>query len=61
MDKNEIKGRALRPADTAAMAQNVLVDALSTGRVGALSVDPHYLVLLPHQRKFEKLLSKRRV
>jgi hypothetical protein len=52
MDKNEIKGRALRPADTAAMAEAALVEALGTGKVGALTVDPHYLVLRSQQRMF---------
>ena len=45
MDKNDIKGRSLKPADTAAMAEAALLEVIGNGKVGALTVDPHYLVL----------------
>lgn len=51
IDKNEIKGRALRPQDTEIMAEAALKEALVTGQVGALKVDPQYLVLRSHTRK----------
>ena len=51
IDKNEAKGRALRPSDTIAMAKLVLNEALTNGRVGALTVDPQYLVLQPYRCK----------
>ncbi|XP_046426877.1 uncharacterized protein LOC124183003 isoform X4 [Neodiprion fabricii] len=44
LDKNEEKGRALRPEDTEAMARGALNETLVTGRVGTLRVDPQYLV-----------------
>ncbi|XP_048508918.1 uncharacterized protein LOC105690351 isoform X2 [Athalia rosae] len=44
LDKNESKGRALRPEDTEAMARGALKETLSTGQVGSLRVDPQYLV-----------------
>ncbi|XP_046744465.1 uncharacterized protein LOC124410271 isoform X6 [Diprion similis] len=44
VDKNEEKGRALRPEDTEAMARGALNETLVTGRVGTLRVDPQYLV-----------------
>ncbi|XP_011304323.1 uncharacterized protein [Fopius arisanus] len=43
LDKNEAKGRALRPSDTVAVAEGALKEALLTGRVGSLTVDPQYL------------------
>lgn len=43
LDKNEGKGRALRPSDTVAVAEGALREALLTGRVGSLTVDPQYL------------------
>ena len=49
IDKNEVKGRALRPSDTMAKAKAVLSEALTNGRVGALTVDPQYLVLQPYR------------
>lgn len=51
VDKNELKGRALRPADTMAMAEAALKDTLETGRVGNLQVDPQYLILRAHHGK----------
>ncbi|XP_046483406.1 uncharacterized protein nahoda isoform X3 [Neodiprion pinetum] len=44
LDKNEEKGRALRPEDTEAIARGALNETLVTGRVGTLRVDPQYLV-----------------
>ncbi|XP_063986475.1 uncharacterized protein LOC135167306 isoform X4 [Diachasmimorpha longicaudata] len=43
LDKNEAKGRALRPSDTVAVAERALRGALLTGRVGSLTVDPQHL------------------
>ncbi|XP_032671335.1 uncharacterized protein LOC116844219 isoform X3 [Odontomachus brunneus] len=45
LDKNEAKGRSLKPADTGIEAEKALREALVTGKVGALSVDPQYLVI----------------
>lgn len=45
LDKNEIKGRSLKPIDTSAAAEKALKEALITGKVGALSVDPQYLFI----------------
>jgi len=45
VDKNEAKGRSLKPADTGLEAEKVLREALVTGKVGALSVDPQYLIV----------------
>ncbi|XP_015589186.1 uncharacterized protein LOC107264912 isoform X5 [Cephus cinctus] len=45
LDKNEAKGRALKPEDTDAVAEGAFREALSSGRVGSLTVDPQYLVI----------------
>ncbi|XP_076377238.1 uncharacterized protein LOC143259370 [Megalopta genalis] len=45
LDKNEIKGRSLKPVDTSAAAEKALKEALLDGKVGALSVDPQYLIV----------------
>lgn len=45
LDKNEVKGRSLKPMDTGIEAEKVLREALVTGKVGALSVDPQYLII----------------
>lgn len=45
LDKNEMKGRALNPMDTTTAAEKALKEVLVTGKVGALSVDPQYLVI----------------
>jgi len=45
VDKNEAKGRSLKPADTGLEAEKALREALVTGKVGALSVDPQYLIV----------------
>ncbi|XP_067212529.1 uncharacterized protein [Linepithema humile] len=45
LDKNEAKGRSLKPADTGLEAEKALREALVTGKVGALSVDPQYLIV----------------
>lgn len=45
LDKNEVKGRSLKPVDTGIEAEKALREALVTGKVGALSVDPQYLVV----------------
>lgn len=45
LDKNEGKGRSLKPLDTSAAAEKALKEALVNGKVGALSVDPQYLVV----------------
>lgn len=45
LDKNEAKGRSLKAADTGIEAEKALREALVTGKVGALSVDPQYLII----------------
>jgi len=45
LDKNEAKGRSLKPVDTGIEAEKALREALVTGKVGALSVDPQYLIV----------------
>lgn len=45
LDKNEAKGRSLKPMDTGAAAEKALREALVNGKVGALNVDPQYLVV----------------
>lgn len=45
LDKNEVKGRSLKPIDTGVAAEKALKEALVTGKVGALSVDPQYLII----------------
>lgn len=45
LDKNEIKGRSLKATDTGIEAEKALREALVNGKVGALSVDPQYLVV----------------
>jgi len=45
LDKNEAKGRSLKAADTGIEAEKALREALVTGKVGALSVDPQYLMI----------------
>ncbi|XP_078043273.1 DOMON-like domain-containing protein nahoda isoform X2 [Augochlora pura] len=45
LDKNEVKGRSLKPVDTSAAAEKALKEALVDGKVGALSVDPQYLII----------------
>ena len=45
LDKNEVKGRSLKPVDTGAIAEKALKEALVKGKVGALSVDPQYLII----------------
>lgn len=45
VDKNEAKGRALKPNDTVASAEVALRQALLKGRVGSLTVDPQYLIV----------------
>lgn len=45
LDKNEAKGRSLKPVDTGLEAEKALREALVTGKVGALSVDPQYLIV----------------
>lgn len=45
LDKNEAKGRSLKPADTGIETKKILREALATGKVGALSVDPQYLIV----------------
>lgn len=45
LDKNEIKGRSLKPIDTSTAAEKALKEALITGKVGALNVDPQYLFI----------------
>lgn len=45
LDKNEVKGRSLKPVDTSAAAEKALKEALVSGKVGALSVDPQYLIV----------------
>lgn len=45
LDKNEVKGRSLKPLDTSAAAEKALKEALVSGKVGALSVDPQYLLI----------------
>ena len=47
LNKNEGKGRSLKPADTVVVAERALKVALVTGRVGSLTVDPQYLVVRP--------------
>nr|ARK19817.1 monooxygenase DBH-like protein [Ampulex compressa] len=47
LDKYEAKGRSLRPLDTNAAAEKALREALMTGKVGALSVDPQYMMIKP--------------
>nr|XP_031827935.1 uncharacterized protein LOC116424971 isoform X3 [Nomia melanderi] len=45
LDKNEVKGRSLKPLDTSVAAEKALKEALVNGKVGALSVDPQYLII----------------
>lgn len=45
LDKNEAKGRSLKAADTGIETEKALREALVTGKVGALSVDPQYLII----------------
>lgn len=45
LDKNEVKGRSLKPLDTSTAAEKALKEALVSGKVGALSVDPQYLII----------------
>ena len=45
LDKNEVKGRSLKPVDTSVIAEKALKEALVKGKVGALSVDPQYLII----------------
>lgn len=45
LDKNEAKGRSLKAADSGIEAEKALREALVTGKVGALSVDPQYLIV----------------
>ncbi|XP_044586163.1 uncharacterized protein LOC123266182 isoform X8 [Cotesia glomerata] len=46
VEKDE-KGRAVNPEDTLMMIEGVLKEALLTGRIGSLRVDPNYLVVKP--------------
>ncbi|KAG8041160.1 hypothetical protein G9C98_002148 [Cotesia typhae] len=46
VEKNE-KGQAVNPEDTLMMIEGVLKEALLTGRIGSLRVDPNYLVVKP--------------
>lgn len=52
LDKNEIKGRALNPLDATAATEKALKKALIGGKVGALSVDPQYLVIKAPRSKY---------
>lgn len=52
LDKNEVKGRSLKAADTGIEAEKALREALVTGKVGALSVDPQYLIIRAPRGKF---------
>jgi len=45
IDRTEIKGRSLKPADTGLEAEKALREAVVTGQVGILGVDPQYLVV----------------
>lgn len=45
LDKNEAKGRSLKAADTHLETEKALREALVTGKVGALSVDPQYWIV----------------
>lgn len=45
IDKNEIKGRSLKPADTGLEVEKALREAVVTGQVGILGVDPQYLIV----------------
>ena len=45
IDRAEIKGRSLKPADTGLEAEKALREAVVTGQVGILGVDPQYLVV----------------
>lgn len=45
LDKNEVKGRSLNPVDTGVIAEKALKEALVKGKVGALNVDPQYLII----------------
>lgn len=49
LDKNEIKGRALRPGEVMAEGEleAALKETLASGRVGFLTVDPAYLIIRP--------------
>lgn len=55
VDKDEGKGRALKPEDTEAMARGALKETLSTGQVGSLRVDPQYLVFRSPKGKIERV------
>ncbi|CAD6215602.1 GSCOCG00000414001-RA-CDS, partial [Cotesia congregata] len=46
VEKDE-KGRAVNSEDTLMMIEGVLKEALLTGRIGSLRVDPNYLVVKP--------------
>lgn len=52
LDKNEAKGRSLKAADTGIEAEKALREALVTGKVGALSVDPQYLIIRAPRGKY---------
>lgn len=55
VDKNEAKGRSLKAADTGLEAEKALREALVTGKVGALSVDPQYLIVrAPRGKRLSK-------
>lgn len=60
LDKNEAKGRSLKAADTGVEAEKALREALVTGKVGALSVDPQYLIVRAPRGK-RQYLSERTV
>lgn len=43
LDKNEVESRSLDVSETDVAAEKALREAVGTGRVGALTVDPQYL------------------
>ncbi|XP_018044703.1 PREDICTED: uncharacterized protein LOC108684748 isoform X3 [Atta colombica] len=45
IDRTEIKGRSLKPADTDLEAEKALREAVVKGQVGIFGVDPQYLVV----------------
>lgn len=47
IDKNIDKERPFKPSETLMLIEQVLKEAVLTGKIGSLRVDPSYLVVKP--------------